>query len=148
MLPNILHGTFYTESKQWSLKDLKCSSSFQELENDLKKKQRQTALTASDLDKVLDFVANVELKSSRPEEEVKSVVPPPAGFIKLKPIVKADLSKPVPKVQPINPQIKFQPPAPIIRKPEEPVQSSNNNNNCFRSARDQLVRFALYILYG
>lgn len=55
--------------------------------------------------------------------------------------------KQAPKLQPVIPQVKYQPPAPApvpapARRHEEPVhqqQANSGSGNAFRTAREQLV---------
>lgn len=151
----------FAESKQWSLKDLRSSKIFQTLECDLKKVS-SLPCSSIDLDRSLELVANLESTGAKTEVEAKpaptpfitklrpmepeinnhrtevEVKPTPTPFVPKVRTVEPVITKPIPKVQPVNPQVKYQPPAPA-RKSEEPPQQPSNNN-FFRSAKEQLVR--------
>ena len=53
---------FFSESRQWSLKDLPTSTGFQQLENELRKENGSYGNFVSDLEKTLDYIRKLEDK--------------------------------------------------------------------------------------
>ncbi len=145
----ILIYNLLSESKSWSLKDLKNNGTFQKLESSLKAKQPPNLSNVVELDKTMDFVAKLETTKSAAVEEIYSKPAAPSMVTRLKP---SPIEHSVPEFKPIprpQPVIKHhQPPPPVPVPSPKPVEETVNQPagfNAFRTAREQLVRFNCHL---
>ncbi|XP_057369080.1 fidgetin-like protein 1 isoform X2 [Daphnia carinata] len=131
-----LSSSSKNESKQWSLKDIRNTSIFQGLENDLSK-SRGGLNNIQDFEKALEFSVQLERNKNEEERSAKLQKPvPPNPQVRLSSISEKRAEVIATKVYPtsskVSPQIKC--PTNSETKPEEIVKP-----NPFRTAKEQLI---------